>query len=468
MDIKKWRQELDNKKIGAVELAKHYLHRIDKYDKELGCYLYVDSNHVIKQAEKAQNIIDSGNQSYLTGIPIGIKDNIVTKGIPTTASSKMLENFTPNYNAHIIEEMEKQGYVMLGKLNMDEFAMGGSNETSYYKVTKNPFDKSKVPGGSSGGSAAAVAAGLCAAAIGSDTGGSITQPASFCGITGIKATYGTVSRYGSIPFADSLDQLGPMANSIYDCASILSVISSYDQRDSNMVKRQNTDYFKYIDKPIKGMKIGVLKELISQADECVSKHVYEAIKLYEDMGAIITEVDIPYLDYATTTYKAFAWAQGAINLNKFDGFKFGYESKNMAPSCKEEVMVNRGNGFGYEVKKRVLIGAYSLQKGHYKKASEVRRLIRHGYKNAINTCDVIVNPTALTTAFELNHIKNHVDNCTVGINLAGLPSLSTTCGYDKNGMPIGICLVGNYFEEAKMIGIAHAFECQFNRRIPKL
>jgi len=468
MDIRIWRDRLDKRSIGAVELANYYLDRIEKYDNELGCYLYVDKDYVIDQAEKAQVIIDSGTQSYLTGIPIGIKDNVLTKGIPTTASSKMLENFIPSYNAHIIDEMEKQGYVMLGKLNMDEFAMGGSNETSYFKKTKNPYDKEKVPGGSSGGSAAAVAAGLCAAAIGSDTGGSITQPASFCGITGIKGTYGTVSRFGAIPFADSLDQLGPMANSIYDCAIILSAISTYDERDSNMVKRQNVNYFEYIDKPIKGLKIGIIKELMSEADECVSKYIYEAIKFYESIGATIVEVEIPYLKYATTTYKAFAWAEGSINLNKYDGLKFGYNANHENLSTKASIMKNRSEAFGYEVKKRILIGTYSLQYGHFKKAAEMRNLIRSGYTNALNVCDVIMNPAALTTAFKLNSIKSHVDNCTVGINLSGLPSLSTTCGYDKNGMPIGLCIIGNHLEEAKMIGIAHAFESQFNKKLPNI
>lgn len=468
MDIKNWRKDLDDKKIGAIELAKHYLDKIDKYDKDLGCYLDVDYNSVIKQADKAQIIINNGNQNYLTGIPIGVKDNVLTKGVRTTASSKMLENFFPSYDAHIIEEMEKQGYVMLGKLNMDEFAMGGSNETSFYKTTKNPFDKGKVPGGSSGGSAAAVAAGLCAGAIGSDTGGSITQPAAFCGITGIKGTYGTVSRYGSIPFADSLDQLGPMANSIYDCAMMLSVISTYDKRDINMLKRKEIDFFEYIDKPIKGFKIGIIKELMIQADECVSNCVYEAIKFYESMGAEIIEVDIPYLKYASITYKAFGWAEGAINLNKYDGFKFGYESKYGDLDINEAIIKNRGEAFGYEVKKRILIGTYSIQEGHFKKAIEMRNLIKHGYNTVLKSCDVIMNPTTLYTAPELNSIKSHVDNCTVGVNLSGLPSLSTPCGYDKSGMPVGICIVGNYFEEAKMVGVAHVLESQFNRSLPKI
>lgn len=468
MYIKNLRDELDSKKIGAVELAKHYLNRIDKYDKDLGCYLLVDHNMVLKQAEKAQNLINSGQQKYLTGIPLGVKDNIFTKNIPTTASSKMLENFVPDYNAHVVDELENQGYVMIGKLNMDEFAMGGTNESSYFKVTKNPYDKNKVPGGSSGGSAAAVSAELCAASLGSDTGGSITQPAAFCGITGIKPTYGTVSRFGSIPYADSLDQIGPIANSAYDCAMILSALSSYDKRDTTMVKRNDLNFFEFIDKPIKGLKIGIIKELMSDAEETITKSVWEVIKFYESMGAIITEISMPNLKYGNTAYKAYSTAIGSINLNKFDGFKFGYESKHTHLNTNQAITQNRGEAFGREVKRRLLIGTYTLQNDHLKKAIEIKNLINEDYNNTFKSCDIIINPTTISTAFEMNSKVHHTDNCTVGVNLSGLPSLSTPCGYDENGMPIGVCIVGNYFKEAQMIGLAHIFESEFNRQLPKL
>lgn len=468
MNIKDLRKELDSKKIGAVELAKHYLNRIDKYDKELGCYLYVDHSMVLKQAEKAQSLINNGEQKELTGIPIGIKDNIFTQGVPTTAASKMLQNFVPSYNAHVVEELEKQGYVMLGKLNMDEFAMGGTNEFSYYKITKNPYDQNKVPGGSSGGSAAAVSAELCVAALGSDTGGSITQPSAFCGITGIKPTYGTVSRYGCIPYADSLDQIGPIANSAYDCAMLLSALSTYDKRDTTMAKRDDTNFFEYIGKPIKGIKIGFIKELMYDADKAINDCVWEVIRYYESMGAIINEISMPNLKYGNVAYKAYSTAIGTINLNKYDGFKFGYVSKYKHLNTNEAIKQNRGEAFGKEVKRRLLIGTYILQNDHLKKAIEIKNLIKQDYNNAFKNYDIIINPTTTSTAFKINSKAHHTDNCTVGVNLSGLPSLSTPCGYDKNGMPIGVCIVGNYFKEAEIIGLANLFENQFIKQLPKL
>ena len=466
MDIKSLREDLDSKKIGAVELAKHYLNRIEKYDGDLGCYLDINHDKVIEQAEKAQIIINNGEQKYLTGIPIGVKDNILTKSVRTTASSKMLENFVPDYSAHVVEEMERQGYVMIGKINMDEFAIGGTNETSYYKAAKNPFSLNNVPGGSSGGSSAAVSAELCAGALGTDTGGSITQPAAFCGITGIKPTYGTVSRYGLIPFADSLDQIGAMANSAYDCALMLSSFATYDKRDITMAKRKDLDFFKYINKSVKGLTIGIIKELMEDGQEEILNATKEVIKFYESIGAAIHEISMPHLKYGSITYKAFASAQGAINLNKYDGFKFGYKSNHGYLDKNEAIMKNRGEAFGIEVKKRALLGMYSIQSGHLKKATEMKNLIKQGYIDAFEKCDVIINPTTTCTAFELNSNGNPVDNCTVGANLSGLPSLSTPSGYDNSGMPIGVCIVGNYFQEAKMIGLADMFEKTFNKKKP--
>lgn len=456
------RKMLDKKEISTKELAINYLDNIDKYDEKLGCYLDIDRDNVLKQAELAQVAINSKDSKVLTGIPIGIKDNICTKNLKTTCGSKMLENFTPNYNAHVIDLMEKQNFIMLGKLNMDEFAMGGTTQTSYFKSTKNPYNLECVPGGSSGGSASAVSANLCVASLGSDTGGSITQPASFCGVVGIKPTYGLISRYGIIPYADSLDQLGIITNNTYDIGLLLSVLSEYDSKDETMSKLSKIDFLEYIDKPIniKGLKIGVIKDLLEDdINQEVKKSVESVLDFYKSNGAIIEEFSMPIIRYCNDIYAGYANSQGVTNLSKYDGTKFGYKFKEISENWDENVAYNRTEAFGDEVKKRILIGMYVLEKGYYNNFSEFRNVVKKQYNEMLSKCDILINPTTNCTAFKINNnFVNNTDNCTVGACLAGLPQLSIPCGYNKDGMPIGVCFIGNYFQEAKLLGIANIFE----------
>ena len=477
MGLLQARQMLDEKKISSVELTQYYLDRIRELDNQIESYITVCEEEALEAAKKADEVIASGKASMLTGIPMGIKDNICTKDILTTCASKMLYNFIPPYNATAIEKLKAQDVVILGKLNMDEFAMGGSTQTSYYKKTKNPYDLTRVPGGSSGGSAAAMAAKLAVCTLGSDTGGSIRQPASFCGVTGMKPSYGAVSRYGLVAFGSSLDQIGPLAKSSKECAEILNVISGSDVHDGTSSRKQ-IDFKSELDIDIKGLKIALPKEFFGEGiDVEVNEAVLAAVKKYEEMGAEIVEVSMPSLKYAIPTYYLLASAEASSNLSRYDGIKFGYCTPK-AKTYEERIMRTRKEGFGDEVKRRILLGTYALSSGYYdayyKKALYLREKIKAEYARIFETCDVMITPTAPTTAYKIGAIENDpvkmylADICTVTVNIAGLPAINTTCGYDRNQMPIGMSIVGKAFDDAKVLGVANAFEENFTIVNPSL
>ena len=470
------RDMLDQKEITSIELTQYYLDRIKSVDENICSYITVCTDQAIEMAKKADEKIARGDVELFTGIPIGIKDNICTKGILTTCGSKMLYNFIPTYNATVIDKLMSQNAVILGKLNMDEFAMGGSTQTSYYNKTKNPYDLTRVPGGSSGGSAASTGAKLAVVTLGSDTGGSVRQPAAFCGVTGMKPTYGTVSRYGLIAFGSSLDQIGPVAQSARECGAILDVISGFDIHDGTSSKNV-INFQSQVGMKIEGMKIGVPKEFLGQGiDEEVRTAVLEAIKEYETMGAEIIEVSMPSLKYAVAAYYLLSSAEASSNLSRYDGIKFGYCTPN-AKTYEERITLTRSEGFGDEVKRRILLGTYALSSGYYdayyKKALYIREKIKKEYMNIFEKCDVIITPTAPSVAYKIGTTTDPVkmylaDICTVTVNIAGLPAINTTCGYDNEGMPIGMSIVGKPFDDAKVIGIADAFEKRFVKIQPSV
>ena len=471
------RAMLDAKELTSTELTKYYLDRVHAVDARVESYITVCEKEALEAARKADDIISAENSTMLTGIPIAIKDNICTKDILTTCASKMLYNFIPPYNATAVEKLQAEHAVILGKLNMDEFAMGGSTQTSYYKKTKNPYDLSRVPGGSSGGSAAAMAAKLAVFTLGSDTGGSIRQPASFCGVTGMKPTYGTVSRYGLVAFGSSLDQIGPLAKNSRDCAEILNAISGQDIHDGTS-SRKVLDFTSEIGRDMKGLKIALPKEFFGEGiDEEVKEAVLAAVKRYEEMGAEVIEVSMPSLKYAIPAYYLLSSAEASSNLSRFDGIKYGYCTPH-AKTYEERITRTRNEGFGEEVKRRILLGTYALSSGYYdayyKKALYLREKIKAEYAKIFESCDVMITPTAPTTAYKIGAIENDpvkmylADICTVTVNIAGLPAINTTCGYDKDNMPIGMSIVGKAFDDAKVIGVADAFEKQFTNVSPSL
>lgn len=477
MGLLELRKMLDEKEISSVELTQYYLDRIKELDSQIDSYITVCEEEALEAAKRADMAIASNESKLLTGIPMGIKDNICTQGILTTCASKMLYNFIPPYNATVITKLLEDKAVLLGKLSMDEFAMGGSTQTSYYKKTKNPHDLTRVPGGSSGGSAAAVAARLTVAALGSDTGGSIRQPASFCGVTGMKPTYGAVSRYGLVAFGSSLDQIGPIAHSARECAAILNVIAGKDVHDGTSSKKV-IDFNGAIDTEIKGMKIALPKEFFGEGiDKEVKDAVLNAVKQYESMGAEIVEVSMPSLKYAIAAYYLLASAEASSNLSRYDGIKFGYCTPK-AKTYEERITRTRKEGFGEEVKRRILLGTYALSSGYYdayyKKALYIRQKIKREYQEIFERCDVMITPTAPTTAYKIGAIENDpvkmylADICTVTVNIAGLPAINTTCGYGQGNMPIGMSIVGKAFDDAKVIGVADAFEKQFKAANPSL
>ncbi len=469
---------LDNKEISATELADAFISRIKKYDSKLQSFITVTEEKALKDAENAQKVINSGNASGLCGIPLAVKDNICTDGIRTTCSSKILEDFIPPYNATVIEKLNSENAVMLGKVSMDEFAMGGSTQTSAFAKTKNPYDLSRVPGGSSGGSAACVSASLAAGALGSDTGGSIRQPAAFCGVTGLKPTYGRVSRYGLVAFASSLDQIGPIAKSAYDCGMILNSIAGYDPHDGTVSKNPVMDYTSRIGQSIKGMKIAVPQEFYAEGiDDCIRKSVLSAADTYKSMGAEIVQCSMPSLKYAVAAYYLISSAEASSNLSRYDGIKYGHRSK-IGENFNELISNSRSEGFGEEVKRRILLGNYALSSGYYDayygKALALRQRIKAEYAGIFEKCDVILTPTTPSVAYGINEnvsdpVKMYqADICTVTANIASLPAISTTCGYDSDGMPIGMSIVGRQFDEAVIIQTADAFEKQFNTASPIL
>lgn len=469
--ISELRKQLDEKKISAAELTAEYLKKI-KAHPELGAFNTICEDEAKNAALAADEKIARGESAPMTGIPMAIKDNICTKDIRTTCSSKMLADYTPPYNATVIEKLNKQGAVCLGKTSMDEFAMGGSSQTSALEKPKNPFNTECVPGGSSGGSAAAVSAGLCACALGSDTGGSIRQPASFCGITGMKPTYGTVSRYGLVAFGSSLDQIGPMANSAEDCGIILNAISGADKHDQTS-RAHSIDFTSLIGQSIQGSKIGIPKEFFGEGiDSEVKDAVMKAAKFYEEHGAQLVEVSMPTLKYAVSAYYLLACAEASSNLSRYDGVKYGYRTDNAA-TYEDLIRHTRSGGFGAEVKRRILLGTYALSSGYYdayyKKAMAVRQQFRREHDEIFSKCDIMLTPTAPTVAYKCHEniddpVKMYLaDVCTVTANIAGIPAMSVPCGTNSDNMPIGFSLSAKRFDDARVIQFADCFEREFTR-----
>ena len=476
-NLRDLRKALDSKEISAAELCGEYFKRIEAVDKDLLSYITVTKDKAMTDAENAQKLIDEGKASALTGIPLAVKDNICIDGVRTTCASRMLENFIPPYNATVIDKLNAQGYVLLGRTSMDEFAMGGSNQTSAFAKTKNPYDLERVPGGSSGGSAAAVAASLAPAALGSDTGGSIRQPSSFCGVTGIKPTYGRVSRYGLVAFASSLDQIGPICNDARDCAVMLNAICGHDRHDATSARIDTPDFTEKLGQPIKGMKIALPKEFYAEGvDEVVKTAVMNAAHELEKQGAVLVDCSMPGLKYAIPAYYLIACAEAASNLSRFDGIKYGFRGEGR--TFEELIRDSRSRGFGEEVKRRILLGNYALSSGYYdayyKKALALKQEIIRQYNQIFEQADVILTPTAPTPAYKIGSQDNdpvkmyQADICTVTVNIAKLPGVSTTCGYTDGGLPIGMSIIGKRFDEQTILQCADAFEQGFKPVAPKL
>ena len=469
LTVHELKEKLDKKEITSEQITKAYIDRINEKEKDVESFVTLTTDEALKQAKQIDEKRAKGEiTSNFAGIPIGIKDNMCTKGVKTTCSSKMLENFVAPYDATVVEKLNDEGIFSLGKLNMDEFAMGGSTEYSYFKKTKNPWNLNKVPGGSSGGSAAAVAAGMVPWALGSDTGGSIRQPSSFCGVVGLKPTYGLVSRFGLVAFASSLDQIGPITKDVEDAAILLNIIAGHDQKDTTSANVEKKDYCKALKNDVKGLKIGVPKEYFGEGiNPEVKEKISEAIEEYKKLGAIVEECSIDVADYALATYYIIACAEASSNLGRFDGIRYGYRTKNFE-NLKDIYRNSRSEGFGSEVKRRIILGTYVLSSGYYdayyKKAQQVRTLVKKEFSDAFKKYDVILTPTSPTVAFNLGEKSNNplemylADICTVSVNIAGLPGISIPCGVDKKGMPIGIQLIGNYFAEETILNAAYTFE----------
>lgn len=457
------------KEITVKEAAEAAISQIEKREESLNCYVTIDKEGALKKAEEVQAKIDAGELTGpLAGVPVAVKDNMCTEGMLTTCSSKILGNFKPTYTAEAVINLEKAGAVILGKTNMDEFAMGSTTETSAFGATKNPWNEEHVPGGSSGGSAAAVAANECFYALGSDTGGSIRQPASYCGVVGMKPTYGTVSRYGLIAYGSSLDQIGPLSKDVTDCATILETIASHDLKDSTSVKREDTDFTSALVDDVKGMKIGIPRDYFGEGlDPDVKEKVLAAANILKEKGAIVEEFDLSLAEYAIPTYYTIAAAEASSNLERFDGVKYGFR----AEDCEELHQMykrSRSQGFGPEVKRRIMLGSFVLSSGYYDayylKALRVKALIKKAFDEAFAKYDMILGPCAPTTAPKLGSslsdpIKMYLgDIYTISVNLAGLPGISVPCGLDKNGLPVGLQLIGDCFQEKKLIQAAYSYE----------
>lgn len=456
-------EKLDKKEITKEEILASYQNRINEKEEDVQAFVTITDKEAKEELNKVEN-----NTSKLAGIPIGIKDNICTKGVKTTCSSRMLENFVAPYDATVMEKINAEGMVSLGKLNMDEFAMGGSTEHSYFKKTKNPWNLNKVPGGSSGGSAAAVAAGMVPWALGSDTGGSIRQPASFCGIVGLKPTYGLVSRYGLVAFASSLDQIGTLTKDVEDSAILLNVIAGHDEKDSTSAMNEKEDYTKALKNDVKGLKIGVPKEYFGEGiNPEVKEAIKQVIEKYKELGAIVEECSLDVADYALATYYIIACAEASSNLGRFDGIRYGYRTKNYE-NLKDIYRNSRSEGFGAEVKRRIILGTYVLSSGYYdayyKKAQQVRTLVKNEFARNFEKYDVILTPTAANVAFDIgskvdNPLEMYLaDLCTVPVNIAGLPGISVPCGLNSEGMPIGFQLIGKPFSEGTILNAAYTYE----------
>ncbi len=456
-------EKLDKKEITPEEIVNSYSKRIDEKESEIGAFVTRTDKEALEKAK-----VVNREKSKFAGIPIGIKDNMCTKGVKTTCSSKMLENFVSPYDATVIEKLNNEEIISLGKLNMDEFAMGASTEYSAFKTTRNPWNLNTVPGGSSGGSAAAVASQMVPWALGSDTGGSIRQPASLCGVVGLKPTYGLVSRYGLVAFASSLDQIGPITKDVEDAAMLLNVLAGHDEKDSTSANVEKKDYTKSLVKDVKGLKIGVPKEFFGEGiNEEVKQKVEDAIEEYKKQGAIVEECTLDIANEALAVYYITACAEASSNLGRFDGIRYGYRTKNFT-NLKDIYKNSRSEAFGAEVKRRIILGTYVLSSGYYdayyKKAQKVRTIIKQEFEKLFENYDILITPTSPTVAYEVGTKSNNplemylADLCTVSVNIAGLPGISIPCGVDKNGMPIGMQLIGKAFDEETLIRAAYTYE----------
>ena len=460
---------LAKKEVKAEEVASACFSRVENVDNKVDSFLTLNKENAINTAREIQKKLDNGeNAGTLAGIPAALKDNMCTTGIKTTCASKILENFIPPYDATVVKKLKAEGTILMGKLNMDEFAMGGSTENSYFKKTRNPWDLERVPGGSSGGSAAAVAADEVIFALGSDTGGSIRQPASFCGVVGLKPTYGAVSRYGLVAFASSLDQIGPLTKDVEDCAIVLNAISGYDKMDSTSADIKYPDYTKSLVNDVKGLKIGIPKEFVGEGlNSEVKDAVLASAKKLESLGAVIEEFSMPINEYAIPAYYMIACAEASSNLARFDGIKYGFRAENYT-DLVDLYRQSRSEGFGDEVKRRIMLGTYALSSGYYdayyNKALKVRTLIKDEFDNAFTKYDCILGPTAPTTAYKIgekseNPLEMYLgDIYTVSVNIAGLPGLVVPCGFDGKGLPIGMQLIGKPFGEGTLLQVGYTFE----------
>ncbi len=471
--IENLQKMIKENQIKPSEIVKDIYQAIEETDPTIQSFLALDKENAIKKAEELDELQAKGEiNGKLFGIPVGIKDNIITEGLETTCASKMLEGFVPIYESTVMKKLHHENGVLIGKVNLDEFAMGGSTETSYFKKTVNPFDHKAVPGGSSGGSAAAVAAGLVPFTLGTDTGGSIRQPAAYCGVVGLKPTYGRVSRYGLVAFASSLDQIGPITRNVKDNALVLEAIVGEDEMDSTSAPDGSTDFTSEIGQDIKGMKIGLPKEYIGEGvDPEVKEAVLKAAETFKSLGAIVEEVSLPRTSYGIPSYYVIASAEASSNLARFDGIRYGYHSKE-AQTLEELYKLSRSEGFGQEVKRRILLGTYVLSSGYYdayyKKAQKVRTLIKQDFESVFEDYDVILGPTTPTVAFDIGAEINDPltmyanDLLTTPVNLAGLPGISIPCGLAENGRPIGLQIIGKPFDEKTVYRVAHQYETQFN------
>ena len=463
-------KKIQAKEVTVKEAVEACFAQIDKVEKEVNSFVSLQKEAALKRAEEVQKLIDDGTLSGpLAGVPVAIKDNMCTEGVTTTCSSKILSNFVPTFSAEAVLNLEKAGAVVIGKTNMDEFAMGSTTETSAYGVTRNPWNLEHVPGGSSGGSCAAVAAGECAYALGSDTGGSIRQPSSFCGVVGLKPTYGTVSRYGLVAYGSSLDQIGPVAKDVADCAAILEVIASHDEKDSTSIERDDCDFTEALVEDVKGLRIGIPRDYMGEGlDPEVNQAVMQAAKVLEEKGAVVEAFDLGLVKYAIPAYYTIAAAEASSNLERFDGVKYGYRTKEYE-GLHNMYKKTRSEGFGAEVKRRIMLGSFVLSSGYYDayylKALRTKALIKREFDRAFEKYDLILGPAAPTTAPELGKslddpMKMYLgDIYTISVNLAGLPGMSVPVGKDSKGLPVGMQLIGNVFDEKTLIRAAYTYEC---------
>lgn len=469
MNIVETRELLKNGGVTSVQLTQFYLDRIKKHDGAVRAYLRLTEEIALEMAADADRRIKAGEDGPLLGIPFGIKDIFCSKGLETTCASQILKGFIAPYDSTIIQKLKENHFVHLGRVNMDEFAMGSSTENSSFQTTRNPWDIERIPGGSSGGSAAAVAAGLCAASLGTDTGGSIRQPAGLCGAVGMKPTYGRVSRYGLVAFASSLDQIGPITRNVTDTAVVLGVIAGYDPMDSTSIPEPVPDYVSFLGRDIKGMRIGIPREyFIEGIEPAVKESVESAVALFEKQGASLVDISLPHTEYAVATYYIICTAEASSNLARYDGVKYGMrvEGKDIIDMYKK----TRMNGFGKEVKRRIILGTYVLSSGYYDayygKAGKVRTLIRRDFEQAFEKCDIIVTPVSPTTAFKVGEkvedpLQMYLsDIFTIPVNLAGLPGMSVPCGFDGAGLPVGLQIIGKPLDEARMLQAAFVLESE--------